>query len=376
VSPATDGLAPLSLTFAPQEITTASAAQQVTLTNAGDIPLTLISASVSGDFPVVNGCGASLAGHSSCGFQVSYIPKSVGAETGTLSVTDEFRTQTVALTGTGLAPPGVSISPTGSLAFAALAVGQTSAGQAVTLTNNGGLPLTLSGVQATGDFAIAANTCGNSVAAGANCVLTVAFAPVAAGARAGVLTLTDNATSSPQTVTLSGVGIDFALAASGPSTLTVSSGQSATYLVLLTSVAGVPGNAVFTCSGVPTAAVCTVSPTTTPVYAAGGTVVAVTIATGVSSGALDRPKMPWTEAPVWLALALPIGFLARRRRRVCALLLLLCFAGCSTVGRTIPPGGGGGTSPPVVTPDGSYTIVVAASSADLVRAVDLTLVVQ
>jgi hypothetical protein len=172
------------------------------------------------------------------------------------------------------------------------------------------------------------------------------------------------------------VGIDFALAASGPSTLTVSSGQSATYLLLLTSVAGVPGNAVFTCSGVPTAAVCTVSPTTTPVYAAGGTVVAVTIATGVSSGALDRPKMPWTEAPVWLALALPIGLLGRRRRRVCALLLLLCLAGCSTVGRTIPPSGGGGTSPPVVTPDGSYTIVVAASSAGLVRAVNLTLVVQ
>jgi hypothetical protein len=376
VSPATDGLAPLSLTFAPQEITTASAAQQVTLTNAGDVPLTLISASVAGDFTAVNGCGASLAGHSSCGFQMTYIPKSVGAETGTLSVTDEFRTQSVALVGTGLAPPGLSISPTGSLAFAALAVGQTSAGQAVTLTNNGGLPLTLSGVQATGDFAIVSSTCGNSVAAGADCVLTVAFAPVAAGARVGVLTLTDNATSSPQTVTLSGVGIDFALAADGPASLTVSSGQTATYLVLLTSLAGVPGNAVFTCSGVPTAAVCTVTPATTPVFAAGGTVVTVTIATGVSSGALDRPKMPWGEPPAWLALVVPACLLIKRRRGVCALILLVGLAGCTTVGRTIPPSGGGGTSPPVVTPDGSYTIVVAASSAGLVRAVNLTLVVQ
>ena len=145
VNPATDGLAPLSLTFGSQELTTASAAQQVTLTNVGDVALTLIAASVAGDFAAVNGCGASLAGHSSCTFQVTYVPKNVGAETGVLSVADEYRTQTVALVGTGTAPPGVSLAPSG-LAFAAMALGQTSAGQVATLTNNGGLPLVLSSV--------------------------------------------------------------------------------------------------------------------------------------------------------------------------------------------------------------------------------------
>jgi hypothetical protein len=70
---------------------TASATQTVTLTNTGDAALTLIAARiVSGDFTVVSGCGTSLVGHSSCALLVAFVPKSVGAGTGTLTVTDEF----------------------------------------------------------------------------------------------------------------------------------------------------------------------------------------------------------------------------------------------------------------------------------------------
>jgi hypothetical protein len=377
MSPATDGLAPLSLSFAAQEISTTSAAQQVTLTNAGDVALTLIAASVTGDFAVVNGCGASLAGHSSCALQVTYVPKNVGTETGVLSVADELRTQTVSLAGTGIAPPGVSLAPNGGLAFGATPVGQTSTGQIVTLTNDGGLPLALSGVAVSGDFAIAANSCGSSLAAGTNCTLTLTFTPTAAGGRAGALIFTDSAASSPQSVALSGVGIDFALAADGASSTTISSGQTATYLLQLTSAAGVPGNAAFTCTGVPAASVCTVTPATTALYAAGGTVVTVTIATGVTGARMEAPMMPWSSPVVWLAVMAPLGFLGWRRRRGWLLLAAIGLVGCSTVGRTIPPGGGdGGTAPPVVTPSGSYTIVVAGSSAGLVRTVNLTLVVE
>ncbi len=107
-APATDGLAPLALTFAAQQLNTSSSAQQVTLTNTGDAALTLITAQITaGDFTAVNSCGNSLAGHASCAISVSFIPKNVGAETGLLTVTDEFRKQTVTLNGTGLAPPGM-----------------------------------------------------------------------------------------------------------------------------------------------------------------------------------------------------------------------------------------------------------------------------
>jgi hypothetical protein len=377
-NPATDALTPLTLSFAAQTLNTASTAQQVTLTNAGDVALTGIAAQVTGDFSVVNGCGASLAAHSHCALSVTYVPKSVGSETGVLTVSDEYRSQTVSLSGIGVAPAGAAVSPTGGLTFASTAVGQTATAQTVTVTNNGGLPLTFGGVTATGDFTVGANGCGASLAAGSACTLQVSFAPTVAGIRSGALTLMDNAASSPQTLALSGVGVDFALASDGAATMTVTSGQAATYLLLLSSVAGVPGSAVFTCSGVPTASICTVTPATTPLYAAGGTVVTVTVATGQAHASLEAPEMPWSRRLVWLALVLPVGLALRRRRGLLAVLVVLfvvSVGGCSTIGRTIPGDGGGGTTPPV-TPSGTYTIVVAGSSAELVRAVNLTLVVQ
>jgi trimeric autotransporter adhesin len=60
--------------------------------------------------------------------------------------------QIVGLSGTGAIP--AVLSPT-SLAFAAQAVGTTSAPQTVTLTNNSGATLTISGIVASGDFTAA-----------------------------------------------------------------------------------------------------------------------------------------------------------------------------------------------------------------------------
>ena len=97
-SPATDAISPLALSFAAQQLSTAGPAQQVTLTNSGDLPLTLIASQIiSGDFTAVNACGNSLNPHSSCSINVAFQPKSVGTITGVLSVSDQYRTQTVAL---------------------------------------------------------------------------------------------------------------------------------------------------------------------------------------------------------------------------------------------------------------------------------------
>ena len=106
-TPATDARAPGGLSFAPQQLNTVSATQAVTLTNAGDVALTLIAAAItSGDFTVVNSCGNSLAAHASCTLNVAYVPKNLGAETGVLTVSDQFRSQTVTLMGTGLGAAG------------------------------------------------------------------------------------------------------------------------------------------------------------------------------------------------------------------------------------------------------------------------------
>jgi hypothetical protein len=49
-------------------------------------------------------------------------------------------------------------------------------------------------------------TCGTSLAAGASCSIYIAFKPASAAALSGTLSVTDNATGSPQKVTLAGTG--------------------------------------------------------------------------------------------------------------------------------------------------------------------------
>jgi hypothetical protein len=49
-------------------------------------------------------------------------------------------------------------------------------------------------------------TCGTSLAAGSSCSIYLAFKPALAATLSGTLAVTDNATGSPQTVTLTGTG--------------------------------------------------------------------------------------------------------------------------------------------------------------------------
>ncbi len=385
---ATDTLSPLSLTFAAQPLNTASAAQTVTLTNSGDVALTLIVAQTTGDFSVVNGCGASLAGHASCALQVTFVPTALGTRTGTLTVSDQLRTQTISLSGTGIAPAGASLAPASPVSFGAEAVGQTTAAQTVTLTNNGGAALAIANFGINGDFSIVANSCGSSLAAGTACMMQVVFAPAAGGARIGMLTVTDNAVSSPQSLQLTGTGIDFSLTANGPTAATISAGTSATYALLLASAAGVPGSVTFTCGPLPPHATCTVSPSNPAL--GGTTAIAVTIATSVAGAKLELPDSPGSigvKGVIWFAMLLPLGLFGGRHRlrsmrSIGALALLmgsavLCTAltGCS-VSRIIPAStlGGGTTATP--TPTGTYNLTVAGTSSGVTRSVSLTLVVQ
>lgn len=101
--------------------------------------------------------------------------------------------------------PSAVVNPS-TLTFGNQNVATTSAAQAVTLTNSGGAALAISSLVATGDFS-QTNTCGSSVAAGASCTISVTFTPTTAGSRSGGLSITDNASTSPQSVSLSGTGV-------------------------------------------------------------------------------------------------------------------------------------------------------------------------
>jgi Abnormal spindle-like microcephaly-assoc'd, ASPM-SPD-2-Hydin len=382
-SPATDALSPLSLTFALQQLTTASPAQLITLTNSGDVALTLISAQItSGDFTVVNACGNSLNAHSVCSIAVAFQPKSVGPGTGVLTISDQYRTQTINLSGTGVAPPGVSLSPTSTLSFPAIGVGLTATSQTVTLTNNGGLPLLIQNIALTGDFAIVtgSNTCGTTLAVAAACTMRIAFTPTAGGPRTGTLTITDNAINTPQAIQLSGMGVDFTLNENGIASVTIASGQSAVYPLLLTSASTVSGTAAFTCTGAPANSTCTVTPTS--VALGNTTTVSVTVLTGIATSASLQPKDPSSHNRIlWLAALLPLSLLVLPRTKlprlasIALLCILIAIAGCGA-GREIPLGEGGtGPSSPI-TLAGTYNIVVSATSAGLTRTLNLTLIVH
>jgi hypothetical protein len=383
-SPATDALSPLALTFAAQQITTASAAQQITLTNSGDLPLTLIATQItSGDFTVVNTCGNSLNPHSACSIAIAFQPKNLGVLTGVLSISDQYRTQTVTLNGTGVAPPGVSLAPFSTVSFSNTGVGIISAAQTVTLTNNGGVQLLLQSVAITGDFSIVpgSNNCGTSLAVNTACTMQVVFVPSIGGLRSGLLTVTDNTAGSPQTLQLTGSGVDFAIGPDGSTSVTITSGQSAVFPLLLTSAANIPGTVTFACTALPSNATCNVTPAS--VALGNTTTISMTILTGVASTSLAAPGLLKENPVLWVATLLPLGLLALRRGRLprlvagALLCVLIAASGCGA-GREIPftssPGSGASVGP--LTPPGTYTVVASATSAGLSRTVNLTLVVH
>jgi hypothetical protein len=102
----------------------------------------------------------------------------------------------------------VSLSPA-SLNFSGQQVGTSSASQTVTLTA-GFLPITIGGITVNGANAAdytQKNNCGTSLPAAASCTIRVVFKPSAVGVRTASVSITDNATGSPQTIALSGTGV-------------------------------------------------------------------------------------------------------------------------------------------------------------------------
>ena len=111
--------------------------------------------------------------------------------------------------------PAVSLNPT-SLKWGKILVGTTAAGKKkVILTNTGSADLNISTIATTGDFALVpvkqtkkVTPCvnGSVIAAGGTCEIKVSFTPTQTGVRTGTVQFTDDATDSPQSVSLTGTG--------------------------------------------------------------------------------------------------------------------------------------------------------------------------
>jgi len=197
------------------------------------------------------------------------------------------------------------------------------------------------------------------------------------------LTITDDAPSSPQTISLSGnANAAFApgAAPNGSTTASVSAGQTAQYLLQLNPGAGYSGTVSLACTGAPLNATCQVPAS---VSIANGAQAPFTVTVSTKGAAVVPPSIPRRFVPLsgiralpLLAFALLLLIIAKNpwtfdsASRVTRLAwsgaltaVLLCSviyaAGCgSSVATTPTPV----TPPAIVTPSGTSTIIITLTA--------------
>lgn len=369
-----------------------SAPQTLTVISSGNTTLHISSVSLTGsnpsDFSVTNNCTAPLASGSNCTITLVFNPTAPGQRTADLMVADDAQgsPQTIALTGTGIAVlPALSLSPPAP-SFPATTQGASSSPQTLTAVNSGNAPLQVSSVSLGGSnasqFSIS-STCTAPLAPAASCAISLVFSPTASGQSSANLIIADNASGSPQTVSLSATAnpaFTVAPASGSSTTASVSAGQPAQYQLQLTPGAGFTGTVALNCSGAPLGAVCQVPASVS--LANGAATFSVTVTTSgpaqlPPSVPLRIPRIPHVPlfVPTLLALLLLLSALLNKNARafspiirknrtaLCAAISTAIF--CITLAVTGCGGGSASVPPPpqqIVTPSGTSTITISLNA--------------
>jgi hypothetical protein len=214
---------PLLLDFGDRPIGGSAAPRSVTVTNTGGAELAITGVSLGGaaasGFTIAAGddecSGVTLAVGQSCVVLVGFSPATTGRYNATLVFTDDAPggQRVVALTGNAVTPPApVAWLSTGEVSFGSHVVGTTSAAQTITVRNDGDAALAIAAVAiggvSGGQFALGSNHCaGATLAPDATCTFDVSFAPTNTGPSGATVSVTSNASSSPDTIALSGTGL-------------------------------------------------------------------------------------------------------------------------------------------------------------------------
>jgi hypothetical protein len=280
-------IVPASLNFGNETISISSPLQEIYLTNMSTVPLTITEIQVpevnlsTTVFTETDNCVGTLPpGGAYCTMYVGFTPNMAGLQSGNITITDNAggvagTEQNIAVSGTGTtAATSVTVTPT-SLSFPSQSVGTISPAQQVTVTNTGTQTLNITKISAgtTGDYSETDNCLSapnnGILSEGGICTVKVFFSPTASGTRTGSLTISDNATGSPQSVSLTGIGAA-AFTLSTPSAVNpvLIGADQTTFVIEANGPTGANafGGAIsLTCSA---GTLCTFS--TNPIFASGG----------------------------------------------------------------------------------------------------------
>ncbi|MBV9083075.1 MAG: choice-of-anchor D domain-containing protein, partial [Acidobacteriaceae bacterium] len=194
------------------------------LANIGNAALVPGSISVVGtnanDFSLSNGCPASIAAGADCSLAVTFSPQKAGQSKASLRISGATSSPVLLpLLGTGTGIP-LAVLNANSIAFGFVPVLTASSPQVLTLSNPGTDTLNVSISLPAGSGFNYASSCA-AIPAGGSCQIGVTFQPTTIGGQSATLTLTDNADSSPQTVSLSGTGTAIAQLSVVPSGVSI-----------------------------------------------------------------------------------------------------------------------------------------------------------
>jgi len=255
-------LSQTTVAFGNQPAGSSGSQTAVYVSNLGSTNVTITSIVLGGtnaaDFSMTNDCYSSyFNANASCPIYVTFAPLATASGALTASITLAYGAggspQTISLTGTVVAPgPAAALTPA-SLTFAKQNVGVVSAPQVFSVTNTGSANLSIVLVASTNstEFPISADGCsGATLTPNQQCVVAVKFSPILGGTRSGTVTVADNATGSPQIVTLTGTGYGTPLASLTPATLSFGSQNLGTTSAALSATLSNPGTAVLSISSI------------------------------------------------------------------------------------------------------------------------------
>src|SRR5277367_6535939 len=236
---------PATVAFGNVQIST-SQSQIVTLGNTSTSTVNVTDATVTGTGFSTTGLTTPLAlspGQSAT-FSVVFAPQAAGSVAGSLTLANDGSTSTVsiALSGTAVLPGSLTANPT-SFNFGSVLVGSSQT-QTETLTNVGTQDITLSTPVITGaGFSYTGLTLPLTLAPNQSTTFGVVFAPTAAGAVDGTLSIPNSGSSATLDIALSGSGATPATAQLqvAPSTINVGKvtvGSSGTQTGTLTAIGG------------------------------------------------------------------------------------------------------------------------------------------